>query len=228
MPDRFPHHPHPGWAAGKRRNRWPLTVGTGGRLTSESVAGMDRNTHVADSRVDIECEALKEASTCRCVPRDGRAHRPPTGRRQSLEHGVGDLRICCNELEDGRRAGFVQKPLNACGAHPATRGPRQVHEPDCGAFGNGQPVPRGWSCRRGRRRLLQPLESPVLVRAHFGRIAPSNVLEHGAWCVRVGLEDPQQFWMAGLGNLGCVHPNARGSRDQVEQSGELTDESLAQ
>ena len=46
MPDRFPNHPHPGWAAGKHRNRWPLNVGTGGRITSKSVAGLGRNTHV--------------------------------------------------------------------------------------------------------------------------------------------------------------------------------------
>ena len=36
---------HPNWVAGLHRNRWPTSVGTGGRIASESVAGLARITH---------------------------------------------------------------------------------------------------------------------------------------------------------------------------------------
>jgi len=31
--------------AGLNRNQWPLSIGTGGRIRSESMAGFRRNTH---------------------------------------------------------------------------------------------------------------------------------------------------------------------------------------
>ena len=40
-----PAPPTRGGTAGNPRNQWPLSVGTGGRITSESVAGKRRNTH---------------------------------------------------------------------------------------------------------------------------------------------------------------------------------------
>ena len=36
---------HPNWVAGLDRNGWPTSVGTGGRIASESVAGLARITH---------------------------------------------------------------------------------------------------------------------------------------------------------------------------------------
>ena len=36
---------HPNGVAGFDRNRWPTSVGTGGRIASESVAGLARITH---------------------------------------------------------------------------------------------------------------------------------------------------------------------------------------
>ena len=37
---------HPNWVVGFDRNRWPTSVGTGGRIASESVAGLARITQL--------------------------------------------------------------------------------------------------------------------------------------------------------------------------------------
>lgn len=44
MPARIPHHPLLGRTAGIARKGWPVTLGIGGRIASESVAGLLRNT----------------------------------------------------------------------------------------------------------------------------------------------------------------------------------------
>ena len=36
------------------RNHWPITLGTGGRITSESVAGMARNIHKLENARLVE------------------------------------------------------------------------------------------------------------------------------------------------------------------------------
>ena len=41
--------------AGLNRNQWPLSIGTGGRIRSESMAGFRRNTHEGKQLI-IRCE----------------------------------------------------------------------------------------------------------------------------------------------------------------------------
>ena len=49
---------HPNWVAGFDRNRWPTSVGTGGRIASESVAGLARITQAGPGVRAGECGKL--------------------------------------------------------------------------------------------------------------------------------------------------------------------------
>ena len=67
---------HPNGVAGFDRNRWPTSVGTGGRIASESVAGLARITH----------SSRWKAGKCTTLPRS-----PGSGERRSGDRPRGGL-----------------------------------------------------------------------------------------------------------------------------------------
>jgi hypothetical protein len=147
--------------AGFDRNGWPTSIGIGGRIASESVAGFDRNP-----------QSLRRLKQSSCIPLDnfdyshGRAGSQIISQRQSIQ---------------GFTSNDITKPSYVCRCliafchndAPATPGKQRLGR--CGVIlggpGGGQPDPD----RKKPRRAKTPTgEERIIISIGPGRPRPSE------------------------------------------------------